>query len=336
MPGFIDSHVHLIGGGGEGGFATRTPEISIQSIVESGITTVVGCLGTDSVCRDMKALIAKARALEEQGITTYCYTGAYDFPVKTIIGTIKEDIMLVDKIIGVGEIALSDHRSSQPTYDEFVRVVSESRVGGLLSKKSGVVNIHLGDGKKQLEYLFKLLNDTEIPSTQMLPTHINRSKTLLDEGIKYAKNNGYVDLTTSNDPKHLEPEEMRASDALLYLLKNNVEIEHITFSSDGNGSMPIFNDDGKLQGMGICSVSSLYREVKDSVEKGLDITTAIKTITSNVSNLLGLFNKGIIEKGKDADLVLVNEENLNINKVIAKGKLVVDNGKSIIHETFIK
>lgn len=128
VPGFIDSHVHIIGGGGEGGFKTRTPDIGLSQFLKAGITTAVGCIGTDGVCRSMKDLIAKARALEEEGITTYCYTGSYDIPVKSITGSVKEDIILIDKIIGIGEIALSDHRSSQATYEQFVNIVAQGRV----------------------------------------------------------------------------------------------------------------------------------------------------------------------------------------------------------------
>ncbi|MDZ5034032.1 amidohydrolase family protein, partial [Clostridium perfringens] len=146
FPGFIDCHVHINGGGGEGGFKTRTPEIKLTDLTRAGITTVVGCIGTDAICRDMRSLLAKAKALEEEGITTYCYTGSYDIPVKTITGNIKGDIMLMDKVIGVGEVALSDHRSSQATYNEFANTVAQARVGGLLSGKAGIVNIHLGDG----------------------------------------------------------------------------------------------------------------------------------------------------------------------------------------------
>jgi len=290
---------------------------------------VVGCLGTDSVCRNMETLLAKANALEEEGITAYCYTGSYDIPVKTLTGSIKKDVILIEKIIGVGEIALSDHRSTQPTYDEFIRAVSETRVGGLLSGKAGIVNIHLGDGKKKLDYLFKMIEETEIPTTQLLPTHLNRSKQLLNEGLRYAKKNGYIDLTTSSDPKHLEPEEMRASEALAYLLSKGVNIENITFSSDGNGSMPVF-DKGKLLGLGICNVSSLYGEVKEAVKQyNIPMETAIKVITSNVAELLKLRSKGFIEAGKDADLVIIK-----IDSVIAKGKIVVENGKAITDNIF--
>ena len=335
FPGFIDSHVHISGGGGEGGFKTRTPEIKFSDLIKAGITTVVGCIGTDGVCRDMRSLIAKANALEEEGITTYCYTGSYEIPVKTITDSIKGDLMMVHKIIGVGELALSDHRSSQATLNDFTNTVAQARVGGLLSGKAGIVNVHLGDGARRLQYLFSVIEETEIPPTQLLPTHINRSKKLFNVGIEYAKKGGYIDLTTSSDPKYLEPEELRASEGLKILLDSGVEINHITFSSDGNGSMPVFDNDGHLVGLGICAVKSLYDEVKESIKThNVNIEEALKVITSNVASLLKLKNKGNIEKYKDADLVLVNEDTLEIDKVIAMGKLVVDNGEAIVKGTF--
>ena len=335
FPGFLDCHVHIIGGGGEGGFKTRTPEISIVSLIEAGITTVVGCIGTDGICRNMRSLIAKANGLEEEGITSYCYTGSYEIPVKTITDSIKGDLMMVDKIIGVGEVALSDHRSSQATYQDFVNTVAQARVGGILSGKAGIVNVHLGDGARRLEYLFKVIEETEIPPTQLLPTHINRSDKLFEVGIDYAKKGGFIDLTTSSDPRFLEPGELRAGEGLALLLKKGVDIKHITFSSDGNGSMPVFDDSGKLIGLGICSVKTLYGEVKESIiEHKVPIEEAIKVITSNVAEVLKLNNKGRIESGRDADFVIVNEENLDIHTVIAKGKVVVEEGKAIIKPTF--
>src|SRR5215203_4058434 len=50
-PGFIDPHQHLLGGSGENGFASQTPEISATEIVSGGITTVVGCLGVDTTMK---------------------------------------------------------------------------------------------------------------------------------------------------------------------------------------------------------------------------------------------------------------------------------------------
>ena len=263
VPGFVDSHVHIIGGGGEGSFKTRTPEISISSLVEAGITTVIGCIGTDSVCRDMRTLIAKVYALEEEGITAYCYTGSYEFPIRKVLThSVKEDIVLVEKIIGVGEIALSDHRSSQGTYQDFLSVIADARVGGLLSGKGGIVNVHLGAGAKMMNYIFKMIDESEIPADQLLPTHVNRSTKLMHEGLKLVKKGGYVDLTTSSNPDFLDEDEFRAGEGLKYLLDKGANIDRITFSSDGNGSMPVFDDDGNLMGLGIGLVGTLLREVK--------------------------------------------------------------------------
>lgn len=335
FPGFIDCHVHIIGGGGEGGYNSRTPEIQLSSLIEAGITTVVGCIGTDGVCRSLKSLIAKVKALRQDGISAYCLTGSYEVPVKTVTDSIKGDLMLIEEIIGVGEVALSDHRSSQPSFDNFVNLVAQSRVGGLLSSKSGIVNVHLGGGMRKLNYLFDLIDKTEIPPTQILPTHININKDLFEMGLEYVKKGGFIDLTTSCDLDYLEKGELRAGEALKRFIDEKLPIEHVTFSSDGNGSMPRFDEDGYLLGLGICSVGTLYREVKFAItEKNIPIEDAIKVITSNVAEILKFKDKGAIECGKDADLVMVDENSLEIDIVFAKGKKMVVGGKAVVKGIF--
>lgn len=335
FPGFIDCHVHIIGAGGEAGYNTRTPEISLSSLIEAGITTVVGCIGTDGVCRSRKALIAKVKALRQDGISAYCLTGSYDVPVKTVTGLIKEDIMLIEEIIGVGEIALSDNRSSQPSFDSFANLVAQSRVGGLLSNKAGIVNIHLGEGGRGLDYVFDLIDKTEIPATQLLPTHINRNGKLFEQGLEYVKKGGFIDLTTSCDLNNLSEGELRAGEGLRKYIDKKLPIEHITFSSDGNGSMPEFDDKEKLIGYKVCSVSTLYREVKFAIEEGkIPIEDAIKVVTSNIAKVLKFENKGTIEYGKDADLVMVDENSLDIDMVIAKGRKMMENGAVIVKGFF--
>ena len=335
FPGFIDAHVHIIGGGGEGGFKTRTPEINLSDIVASGITTVVGCLGTDGVCRDLKALLAKSRALEEEGISTYIYSGSYEIPVNTMTNSCKSDIMLIDKVIGIGEVAISDHRSSQPTYEEFIKVVADARVGGLLSGKAGVVNVHLGYGERRLQYLVKMIKETEIPIKQVIPTHINRSISLFEAGIEFAKLGGIIDITTSSDPDHLEKDEVKASTALKIALERGIPVEQIQFTSDGQGSLPIFNKKREFIGLGIGSTKSLYIEVRDAVLKdGIDLEVALKVITSNVATNLKLDNKGLVQEGKDADLVIVNKSDLTIHTVLAKGVEMVSEGKALVKGTF--
>lgn len=337
FPGFIDCHVHIIGAGGEGGYNTRTPEMQLSNLIKAGITTVVGCIGTDGICRSMKALIAKVKALRQDGMSAYCLTGSYEIPVRTVTDSIKDDLMLIEEIIGVGEIAISDHRSSQPSFDDFANVVAESRVGGLLSNKSGIVNVHLGEGERKLNYLFDLIEKTEIPQTQLLPTHINRNGKLFEMGLEYVKKGGFIDLTTSCDLENLGEGELRAGEALKKYLNKNLPIEHITFSSDGNGSMEKFDKDGKIVGYEICSVLTLYREVKFAItEQGVPIEEAIKVITSNIAEVLKFKDKGTIEAGKDSDLVMVDKESLDIDMVFAKGKKMMENGKVIVRGIFEK
>lgn len=323
FPGFIDSHVHILGGGGEGGFKTRTSEIKIEDIIEGGVTTVVGCIGTDGITRDMKGLLAKAKSLEEEGISTYIYTGSYKIPPKALMNTIEEDIMLIDKIIGLGEVALSDHRGSQPSVEKFIEVVSEARRGGILAGKAGIVNIHLGDGKNKLKYLRTVVEKTEIPITQFLPTHINRNEELFKEGIEFAKLGGRIDLTTSTTSKFLEEGEVKCSKGLKRLLYNGINIENITFSSDAQGSLPIFNEKGECIGSGVGKVSSLYSEVREAIfEEGIEIETAIKVITSNTADALKLSHKGRVKVGNDGDIIIVRKEDLSIDKVIANGQIL--------------
>jgi beta-aspartyl-dipeptidase (metallo-type) len=336
VPGFIDSHVHILGGGGEGGFASRTPEATLTGLTTAGVTTVVGCLGTDGVARDAVSLLAKARGLEEEGITTYIYTGSYRLPLKTITGEIMKDIMVVDKIIGIGEVAISDHRSSQPTFEEFTRAVADARVAGMLSGKAGVINIHLGDGPRKLDMLRRTLDETEIPITQFLPTHVNRSPELFEECVSYAKDGGYIDFTGSEDPDFWEESdgEVRFSKGLKRLLDEGVNINNFTLSSDGQGSLPIFNEKKEFVGIGIGKSTCLIKGIKECVFKeDIPLEIAIRAITSNPAKILKLNKKGRIEINLDADICLI-DENLDVDMVIAKGKIMVQNKQPVIYGMF--
>lgn len=335
VPGFIDSHVHIIGGGGEGGFKTRTPEIMLSDITMSGVTTLVGVLGTDGTTRRMESLLAKARALDEEGVTCYIHTGSYQVPVKTLTSRIEDDLILIDNIIGVGEIAISDHRSSQPTFEEMVKIATAARNGGILSGKAGLIEIHVGDGDEKLSLLEEIIEKTEIPARHFHPTHINRNKELFAAGITYAKKGGYVDLTTSTIPQFLEEGEVKCSTGLRLMLENDIPISSITFSSDGQASLPYFDEMGEFKGLKVGKTDSLFREVRDAVlNEKIPLEQAITVITSNPAQVLKLSQKGNIQKGKDADLVILDKETLTIQTVIAKGQLMVTEGSPLVKGTF--
>ena len=337
IPGYIDQHVHINGAGGEGGPQYRTPPIQLSEFVKAGITSVVGLLGTDGFARSLKALLMKARALEQEGISTWIYTGAYQYPSLTITESILSDIILVDKVIGV-KIALSDHRASHPTVDEFIKVTSEARAGGILAGKAGVVHIHMGGEKQGLSYLFDIIRNTEIPIEQFAPTHLNKKdEELFRQVVEFGKIGGYIDLTAGVSGEEKTSQSINPGKAIKRLLKNGVSIEKITISSDGNGSIPKFDEKKEFVGMRIASVSSLHKEFINMVkEEKFSIEEAIHVTSTNIAKHLKLDKKGEIREGKDADIIALDKDTLKIKHVIAKGKIMMENEQIMRFGTFEK
>lgn len=330
VPGFIDAHVHLCGGGGEAGPVSRTPEIQLSQVTQAGITTVVGCLGTDAISRSMEELLVKARALEEEGITSYIYSGAYQAN-RTILGNLRQDLVLIEKVIGAGEIAISDHRSAQPQIAELEHLAAEARVGGMLGGKAGIIHLHLGEGKKGLGPIHSILEETEIPITQFVPTHINRTEHLLNQGAEFLKSGGHIDLTAGCDDF---PPQLQVPFVLKWLKDRELLNERVTVTSDGNGSLPRYNEAGVLVGMGIGSVRVLWRDVRSAIlNYGINLEDGLRTITSNPAQILKFRSKGRIQVGYDADLVVLDED-LTINQVWAKGKTMVRDYKPIVFGMF--
>jgi beta-aspartyl-dipeptidase (metallo-type) len=327
VPGFIDNHVHITGGGGEGGFATRTPEIDENDIFKAGVTSLIGVRGTDGFTRSMENLVAKAKAIRKNGLSCWIMTGSYQVPVRTITGCIESDLILIEEIIGAGEIAIADHRSSNPGISDVIHIAASARIGGMLSGKSGVVTIHLGDGKHAFSFLNKCIEQSDIPIRQFLPTHVNRNHELLCQSFLYAKKGGFIDFTTSGYFKGKDDERTKCSTALKLALENNVPIEHICFSSDGQGSIPVFSENKELKGFTIGTCASLLAEVQDAVKKEkIPLETALKVITQNPAKVFKLPGKGEIKQGFDADIVLLKKD-LSITTVLAKGNFFMDTKK---------
>jgi beta-aspartyl-dipeptidase (metallo-type) len=331
LPGFVDLHVHLLGGGGEGGFWTRTPDIALSTIARAGVTSLVGCLGTDDVSRHPETLLAKANQLEEEGVSAYIYTGSYQFPLSTITGSVRKDIALIPKVIGVGEIAISDHRSSQPTFDELARVAAEARVGGMIGGKAGLVHFHVGSGRRMLDPLFRLVKETEIPIGQFLPTHVNRTRELFEQAIDFARMGGNIDLTVQGS--HLSFP-MATADALRMAVAAGVSLDQITLSSDSNGSMPVFDEHGKMTGIAVGEIQNLFAEWKSLATKGFALEDLTKMVTSNPARRAGLFRKkGSLDTGKDADILILDND-LSLESVMAKGRLLVHAREVVVKGTF--
>ena len=328
IPGLIDGHVHLTGGGGEGSFRTRVPEITLSKLVEGGITTVLGLLGTDSTTRNVENLVAKAKALNEEGITSYALTGSYGYPSVTLTDSVKKDITYINEIIGV-KIAISDHRAPSTTKEELARLASDARVAGMLSGKAGVVVTHMGEGKARLKPIRDVLETWDLPMKTFIPTHVNRNDELLDEALDYARQGGTIDLTCGIY------DERTPGRVVAEALKKGVPGENITISSDGYGSWSRYDDKGNLLKIGVSSVSSLYRELVKTVKDDLlSLEDALTFFTTNVARTLGLCNfKGRIAKDMDADLLLLDGE-MNLDYVIARGRVLMEKGQVVVKGTY--
>lgn len=332
IPGLIDAHVHIAGAGGEGGPSTRTPEMQLSQLLAGGITTVIGCLGTDGITRFPESVLMKVKSLRVEGVSAWMYTGSYQVPTPTITGSIERDLALIEEVIGVGEIALSDHRSSCPSTNELIRLTEHARVGGMLGGKAGIVNIHLGDAKNPFSPIVEAVKQSELKYKQFFPTHCNRNDYIFEDAKVYGKE-GYVDITASSYPFFPEYE-VKPSKAIVQLLNAGVPIEHITMTSDGNGSLPHFDSNGELVRLEMGQPKSIYTELIDAViQDKLPLEIALKVITSNVASILKLKAKGRIQVGYDADIVILNND-YSINDVFARGIQMVKDSKPLAKGTY--
>ena len=276
----------------------------------------------------MENLVAKAKALKEEGISVYAHTGSYGYPSVTITGSVKKDIVFIDEIIGV-KIALSDHRAPSLTKAELARLASDARVAGMIAGKAGIVVAHMGDGAEGLGLINQVLEETEIPIRTIRPTHVNRKQELLAESFQYAKRGGLIDLTCGLY------EDLSPTNVIARAEKEGVPLENITVSSDGYGSWSKYDEYGNLIKIGASSVSSLLKELQSMVlNLGWGLEKALPFFTSNVAKALNIYpKKGSISKNNDADLLIIDDE-INLLYVISKGRVMMEDGELIVKGTY--
>ncbi|MBB5207499.1 beta-aspartyl-peptidase [Chiayiivirga flava] len=331
IPGLIDGHVHVTGGGGEAGFRTRVPPMKLSQFTTAGVTTVVGLLGTDDVARSTRDLVATLSALREEGLSAYGHTGGYHLPPATLTGSVRGDIVFVDALIGVGEVALSDHRSSQPTLDELLRLASDAHVAGMMTGKAGIVHLHLGDGARGLDLVTRALDASELPPRVFQPTHVNRRRALFDEALVLANRGCSVDITAF--PVADGEDAWSAADALVRYLDSGAPPDRVTISSDAGGCLPCFDAQGHVCGMDVGQSGALLATLADLLAAGVPLERALPAFTRNVADLLRLPRKGRIAPGADADLVALDAAHA-ASLVIARGRVHVRDGRAVLRGTF--
>ena len=311
VPGLIDPHQHLLGGSGEEGFSTQTPEFFIGEIVRWGITSVVGTLGVDTTMKTMAGLLAKVKALNEEGLNAYLWTGGYSVPPTSIMQTVRDDVMFIQEVIGTGEVAISDRRAMNAHPREIARVATDTYIGGMLARKSGVTHFHVGDTDRRLKPLFELVEDFDVEAEWLYPTHVERSEKLMDEAIELAKQGATVDVDTVEEdlPKWLR-----------YYLDHGGPPERLTISSDASISSP----------------RVLWEQLRGCiVDEGFPMEQTLALATRNVARVLRLEQKGVLEKGRWGDVLLLEKGSLEIVHVLSKGVAMVRDGSLVRDESFL-
>lgn len=319
LPGFVDVLTHPCGGGGEGGFGNRTPELEADEFIRAGVTTPVGALGTDSITRSLEVLFGKTMELRAKGLSALMYNGSYRMPPLTLTGDVARDMLLVEPVIGVGEVAISDHRSSQPTTQELRRLAADVHLGGTLSGKQGVVFLHLGDGGAGLEPIESALAGTELPRRLFYPTHSNRNRSLLEQAAQHASRGGYADITVSTTEELIAAGDIPALDALSLALEAGAPAERLTLSSDAGGSLPLYRD-GELAGLQSASPGAMLDTLTAAIGRADTVETVIAAMTRNPARALGLARKGCIAPGFDADLMLLDSSSGSLDFVMCQGQ----------------
>lgn len=321
VPGFIDQHVHVTGGGGEGGFNSRTPELMLSTVIKAGVTTLVGLLGTDSYTKSVENVLAKTKEFNADGITAYCLTGAYVYPPVTVTGSVSKDIVYIKEILGC-KLAISDHRCSRPTKEELIRLASDIRMAALISGKPGILHIHLGGCGRQLEDIIEIVEEAYLPIKHFRPTHLDCNP---KAALQFMELGGWADFTA--EPSKTDE---------LYDVIQKAGIEHLTVSSDSNGSIPVWNEArDQVVAVKVGGMDPLYEIIRNLVvDFNVPMETAIQLITSNVARALELYpEKGTVRPGSHADMVLL-DENLHIDTVMAMGKLMMKDKQLLVKGAF--
>jgi beta-aspartyl-dipeptidase (metallo-type) len=331
VPGLIDAHVHVTGGGGESGPSSRVPPIGLTDLTAAGVTTCVGLLGTDTTTRSMESLVARTLGLREEGLSAYCWTGGYTVPPRTLTGSVRGDIVFIDPIVGAGEIAVSDARSSQPTLDELLRLAADCHVAGMMSGKAGVLHLHLGDGTRGLDLVRRALDASELPARTFQPTHVNRNKRLFEEGIELARRGVTLDVTAY--PMEKDDPGLSAEEAVVRWLEDDLPKGRLTVSSDGAGCLPLFDEHGRVRAMDVGRPRALSDTLSALLKRGLALEDVIGFFTSHVADVLRLESKGRIFEGGDADFVLLSQGG-EVTSVMAKGRWLVRDGAPVVRGPF--
>jgi beta-aspartyl-dipeptidase (metallo-type) len=296
IPGLVDLHLHFMGGAGALGPDDRTLELSAEDILGQGVTSAVGLLGSDPVTRLLPSLYGKALALERAGITTFIYAGGFAYPSPTLTGSVRSDLMLIDKIVGV-KLAVAEAMASSPTVEELARLANDVYAGGRLSGKAGLLHLHLGRDADPFPFLEAVLARSGVPPTTLLLCHVTYSASLFDGARRFVNHGTYLAVDSTLGPALEREGTVAPSVAIPGLLEAGVAPNRLILQSDANGYRTAVLE----------SLLATVRELVD--ERGMPLAEALRFATTNPAAALKLAGrKGALVPGADADVVLLAQD----------------------------
>ncbi len=340
-PGFIDNHVHVLGGGGGLGFHSRAPELQTSQLTRVGTTSVIGMIGYDQSTKDMRNLIGKTKSFNNEGISAYALAGAtLRHPVPTLTGDICNDIAFVDEIIGVGELSISElgygYDSLGPGAQYVAETLVQALLVGRLAGKGGVLCLQVPPYFGAcLRPLFDMLDRSGLPISQMVPSHVNQTDRYMEDAAIWGKRGGWVDIGANYRPDNNYERSTDPVDAVSQLLSEGVPIEKILISSDGNGAPPK-EEKGeatptRANYMPVSSLLMVWRKL--ITEDRVRVEDAFAMVTRNVATAYKLPRKGVIQEGADADLIIFGD-NWEVDTVIARGRTMIEDRAVLVRSMF--
>ena len=145
---------------------------------------------------------------------------------------------------------------------------------------------------------------------------------------------GWIDLTAGPDPDPAEDGHWSVAHSVRRCLEQGADLSRLTVSSDGNGSMPVFDGEGRLTGLTIATQKSLLANLRFLIENRiLEPPAALGLVTRNPAGAYNMAGKGEIRVGKDADL-LVFDQGWALTDVLARGRIMMAGGELQARGTF--
>jgi beta-aspartyl-dipeptidase (metallo-type) len=332
LPGLIDDHIHVMGASGLGGPTTRSTDLQIERITSAGVTTVISPLGADSLTRSIPCLLARAAALECEGISAYCYTGGWWNPVPTLSGNPQADVVFVDRILGV-KVAISEPLAPAYTNEELCRLAHAAWTGGRMAGKRAVLHAHAGDLPEGLAPVREVQRRTGISADQLVVTHVNRNPELWRQAMEYAKAGGSIDLTTMQRPETLHLHAVPAAQAIREALAAGVPAARMTLSTDSGVPYPKLDGSGRTVGLYMAGPDAILGTIRELVQTGLSWGSAAAFATAHTAALLGLSRKGRLVAGAEADILVLDTAG-QVDRLYARGRELVRGGQPLVWGPF--